>query len=142
MPALPFAAAIVVLLAAPATPTASAQTARAQARFSATEQKAAARITPASISGPIRFLSDDLLEGRKPGSVGADLAVKYLAAELETAGYLPGVPATTDSPQPSFFQSVPLITLHGHPPRQVPFQGPGGQVQLSTLSGVESDLRT
>ena len=135
------------LIAAPARPTtahaaaASSQPVRAQSRFSTTERAAMARITPASLSGPLRFLSDDLLEGRKPGSTGADLAVKYLAAELEGAGYLPGVPATTDSPQPSFFQSVPLITLHGHPPRQVPFQGPGGQVQLSTLSGVESELR-
>ena len=140
MPALPFAAALVVLLAAPATPTASAQTARTQARFSATEQKAAARITPASISGPIRFLSDDLLEGRKPGSVGADLAVKYLAAELETAGYLPGVPASGNEAA-SFFQPVPLITLQGHPPAQITFRGNGGEVQLSSMKGVQSDLR-
>src|SRR5439155_216424 len=94
-----------------------------------------------SISGPVRFLSDDLLEGRKPGSTGSDLAVKYLAAELEGAGYAPGVLATADAPQPSFFQPVPLITLQGRPPRQVPFQGGGRELQLSTLNGVESDLR-
>ncbi|HYV65706.1 MAG TPA: M28 family peptidase [Myxococcales bacterium] len=136
-----------LLVAAPARPNAaqtaaaSPQPVRAQGRFTTSERAAMARITPASISGPLRFLSDDLLEGRKPGSTGADLAVKYLAAELEGAGYLPGVPASPGSPQPSFFQPVPLITLHGHPPKQVPFQGPGGQLELSALAGVDSDLR-
>src|SRR5205807_138597 len=70
-------------------------------RFSASERAAAARITPAAISGPLRFLSDDLLEGRKPGSTGAQLAVSYLAAELEGAGIQPGVPGV-DGGQPSF----------------------------------------
>src|SRR5918911_4303758 len=101
--------AAVALLAAPATPTRTAQS--TQPRFSDNERAAAARITAAAISGPIRFLSDDLLEGRKPGSVGAELAVKYLASQLESAGYQPGVPATQDSPA-SFFQPVPLVTLH------------------------------
>ena len=141
MPALPlFVSAAVLLLAAPATPPATAQTTRAQGRFSAPEQKAAAKITPASISGPIRFLSDDLLEGRKPGSVGSDLAVKYLAAELETAGYLPGVPASGNEPA-SFFQPVPLVTLHGKVPKQIAFRGNGKEVQLTALNGVQSDLR-
>jgi hypothetical protein len=142
MLALPlFVSAAVLLLAAPATPPATAQTTRAaQGRFSATEQKAAAKITPASISGPIRFLADDLLEGRKPGSVGSDLAVKYLAAELETAGYLPGVPASGNEPA-SFFQPVPLVTLHGKVPKQIAFRGNGKEVQLSAVNGVQSDLR-
>src|SRR6266851_8497742 len=134
---------LALLLAAPTRSVAAApasQPARAHGRFSASERAAMARITPASLSGPLRFLSDDLLEGRKPGSTGADLAVKYLAAELEGSGYLPGVPATADSP-PSYLQPVPLITLRGHPPRQVPFQGPGGQVQLNALDGVQSELR-
>jgi peptidase M28-like protein len=141
MPALSlFVSAAVVLLAAPVTPPANAQAGRTQAAFSASEQKAAARITPPSISGPIRFLSDDLLEGRKPGSAGADLAVKYLAAELETSGYLPGVPASGDNPA-SFLQPVPLVTLRGHVPHQVAFRGKGGEVQLTAASGVQSDLR-
>jgi len=125
---------------APAQP-AAAQAPRGQSRFSAAERAAMARITPAAISGPLRFLSDDLMEGRKPGSTGADLAVKYLAAELEGAGYLPGVPPTTESPQASFFQPVPLITLHGRVPKQVAFRGNGREIQLSALNGVESELR-
>ena len=142
MPLTALCAVLAAVVAAPARTPAAAQTApRAQSRFSVAERTAMSRITPAAISGPLRFLSDDLLEGRKPGSTGADLAVKYLAAELEGAGYAPGVLATADSPQPSFFQPVPLITLQGRPPRQVPFQGGGRELQLSTLNGVESDLR-
>src|SRR6267143_5079750 len=143
MPLPALAAALAVLTAAPArAPSATPAAPRAQSHFSAAERAAMSRITPAAISAPIRFLSDDLLEGRKPGSAGADLAVKYLGAELEGAGYLPGVSATGDSPHPSFFQPVPLITLQGRPPRQVPFQGgPGREVLLTTLNGVESDLR-
>src|SRR6267143_700460 len=142
MPPPALSAALAVLTAAPArAPSATPAAPRAQSHFSAAERAAMARITPAAISGPLRFLSDDLLEGRKPGSTGSDVAVKYLAAELEGAGYLPGVPATAESPQGSFFQPVPLITLQGHPPRQVAFQGGGRAVQLSTLNGVDSDLR-
>jgi Peptidase family M28/PA domain len=139
MPVLPLVA-ILVVLAAPATPS-TAQAGRTQAKLSASERAAAARITPASISGPIRFLSDDLLEGRKPGSVGAELAVKYLAAELETIGYQPGVPASGNQPA-AFLQPVPLVTLHGHPPHQIAFRGSGGgEVQLTALNGIQSDLR-
>jgi hypothetical protein len=136
MPALALFA--IALLAAPATPTRAPE--GTQQGFSDAERKAAARITPAALSGPIRFLSDDLLEGRKPGSVGADLAVKYLATELESAGYQPGVPATPDAPA-SFFQPVPLVTLHGKPPHAIAFQGGGREIQLTALNGVQSDLR-
>ena len=109
-------------------------------RFSASERAAAARITPAAISGPLRFLSDDLLEGRKPGSTGAQLAVSYLAAELEGAGIQPGVPGV-DGGQPSFLQPVPLVSLRGRVPREIAFQRDGRSVQLTALRGVESDLR-
>ena len=61
MPALCLCVAL-ALVAAPATQPATAQTTRPQPRFSASERAASARITPAAISGPIRFLSDDLLD--------------------------------------------------------------------------------
>jgi hypothetical protein len=81
----------------------------ASAHGSATERAAAARITPAEISGHIRFLADDLLEGRKPGTRGADLAVKYIAAEMESMGLVPG--ATAQDGSPSWYQPVPLVEL-------------------------------
>src|SRR3954466_14413027 len=106
---------------------------------SATERGAAARITPAEISGHIRFLADDLLEGRKPGTRGANLAVKYLATEMESMGLAPG--ATAQDGSPSWFQPVPLVELRGRLPREMVFRGPGGDLPLSIGQGVKSDLR-
>ena len=59
-------------------------------KLSAAEKAAAARVTAAEISAHTRFLSDDLLEGRFPGSRGDALAMAYLAAQLEAFGYQPG----------------------------------------------------
>src|SRR3954471_13813146 len=106
---------------------------------SPTERAAAARITPAEISGHIRFLADDLLEGRKPGTHGADLAVKYIAAGMESMGLSPG--ATAQDGSLSWFQPVPLVELHGRLPREMVFRGAGGEVSLSIGQGVKSDLR-
>src|SRR3954462_9674511 len=106
---------------------------------SPTERAAAARITPAEISGHIRFLADDLLEGRKPGTHGADLAVKYIAAAMESMGLSPG--ATAQDGSPSWVQPVPLVELHGRLPREMVFHGPGGDVSLSIGQGVKSDMR-
>src|SRR3954471_4080958 len=103
--------------------------AAAPARGSGTERAAAARITPAEISGHVRFLADDLLEGRKPGTRGADLAVKYLASEMESMGLVPG--ATGEDKAPSWLQPVPLVELRGHLPRQVIFRGQSGEIALS-----------
>src|SRR5207237_8820250 len=106
---------------------------------SATERAAAARITPSEISGHIRFLADDLLEGRKPGTRGADLAVKYIATEMESMGLSPG--ATAQDGSPSWFQSVPLVELRGRLPREMVFRGPGGDLSLSIGQGVKDGVR-
>src|SRR5438067_6371796 len=113
--------------------------AAAPAHGSATERTAAAHITAAEISGHIRFLADDLLEGRKPGTHGADLAVKYLATEMESMGLVPG--AVAQDGTPSWFQPVPLVELRGRLPREVVFRGPTGEVALSPGAGIKSDLR-
>jgi hypothetical protein len=113
--------------------------AAAPAQGSATERAAAARITPAEISGHIRFLADDLLEGRKPGTHGADLAVRYIATGMESMGLSPG--ATAQDGSPSWFQPVPLVELRGRLPSEVVFRGPAGEVSLSPGQGVKSELR-
>jgi Zn-dependent M28 family amino/carboxypeptidase len=59
------------------------------------EKAAADTIRPAELLGAVRFLSDDLLEGRNPGSPGDLLAQRYLATELEKLGYAPGAPNGT-----------------------------------------------
>jgi hypothetical protein len=59
-------------------------------------------IRPEAIAAHMRFLSDNLLEGRQTGSRGHEIAVQYVATELEAMGLAPaGVNGT-------WFQSVPL----------------------------------
>ncbi len=53
-------------------------------------QQAAETITRDTLRAPIRFLADDLLGGRGPATAGDELAVKYLATELESLGFAPG----------------------------------------------------
>jgi Zn-dependent M28 family amino/carboxypeptidase len=102
------------------------------------EQAAAARITASELSGHIRFLSDDLLEGRFPGTRGEQLAVKYLATQLETMGYAPG--ATDASGKPSFLQAVPLVEHTARVPPSLTFTRGSGKVTLPTGPGVAAEV--
>jgi hypothetical protein len=63
-------------------------------------------IRPEAIRADMRFLSDDLLEGRGTGSRGYDIAAKYMAAEFEGMG-LEGA-----GEKGTYFQSVPLRSAH------------------------------
>ena len=63
---------------------------------------AVAQIDGPSIRAHVRFLADDLLEGRGTGTRGYQLAAKYVAAQFEAMGL---EPAGTDA---GFYQSVPL----------------------------------
>jgi len=65
-------------------------------------EKALARIRPEAIRAHMRFLADDLLEGRGTGTRGYELAAKYVAARFEALGL---APAGTGG---SYFQPVPL----------------------------------
>ena len=102
--------------------------------FSAQEKTAAARITPNEIAAHIRFLSDDQLEGRKPGSAGDELAIKYLASQLEAYGYQPAGDGG------SFLQKVPLVELQADVPKEVTFRAGQGQLALRTDGGLQADL--
>jgi hypothetical protein len=65
-------------------------------------EPALASIRPQAIQAHMRFLADDLLEGRGTASRGYDLAARYVAAVFEGEGL---EPAGTGN---SFFQPVPL----------------------------------
>ncbi len=106
--------------------------------LSPAERAAAARITAAEISGHIRFLADDLLEGRFPGQRGDELAIRYLAAQLETIGYRPG--ATDAAGKPSWFQDVPLVRHASTVPASIAFRKGGEQVVLTTGPGVSAEV--
>jgi len=66
---------------------------------------AMARIAPSAIRADMRFLADDLLEGRGTGTRGFDIAAKFMATQFEGLGLQPaGDPG-------SFLQSVPLRAM-------------------------------
>src|ERR1700733_12495541 len=67
---------------------------------------AAASIDPEKIRAHVRFLSLDLLEGRGPGTRGAELAAEYIATEFALSGLKPGGENGT------YFQQVPLYAVH------------------------------
>ncbi len=63
---------------------------------------AAVGVRPEAIRAHIRFLADDLLEGRAPGTRGYDLAARYVASQFEQLGLVPA------GPDNSYYQPVPL----------------------------------
>src|SRR5438105_13900243 len=48
-----------------------------------------AAIRPQAIAAHVRFLADDLLEGRRSGERGHAIAERYVAAQLEALGLRP-----------------------------------------------------
>ena len=51
----------------------------------------------------VAFLSDDMLEGREPGTRGHELAARYMAAQFDLMGLKPG------GENGSWFQTVNLV---------------------------------
>lgn len=62
------------------------------------------RASPAAIEAHVRFLADDLLEGREAGTRGYDIAANYVAQRFREYGLKPAGDAG------SYFQQVPLVT--------------------------------
>lgn len=62
-----------------------------------------------TLRADIKYLSDDLLEGRGTGARGGELAAKYIAAQMEKLG-LKGAGANG-----SFFQPVSLVGVKADP---------------------------
>jgi Zn-dependent M28 family amino/carboxypeptidase len=77
---------------------------------------AAKAIDRASLEAPIRFLSDDLLEGRGPASHGDETAQLYLAATLESLGYQPALP------KGEWQQSFDLVGIKSEMPKTWTFK--------------------
>src|SRR5256884_3964016 len=57
----------------------------------------------------LKYLADDLLEGRAPATRGGRLAATYIAAQFQALGL---EPAARDG---SYFQSVALVGMTPHP---------------------------
>ena len=69
-------------------------------------RQAATSIDPEKIRAHVRFLADDLLEGRGPGTRGGQLAAEYIATQFALAGARPA------GENGSYFQTVPLLAVH------------------------------
>lgn len=70
---------------------------------------AAGAVNENALRAHIKFLSDDLLEGRGPGARGGELAARYIAAQFEALG-LKGAGELG-----SFFQPVSLFGVKTNP---------------------------
>jgi hypothetical protein len=68
-------------------------------------EQAMSTIRPEAIRADMRFLSDDLLEGRGTATRGHEIAAKFMAAQLEGLGLQPAGDAGT------YFQEVPLRSV-------------------------------
>ncbi|HZH02205.1 MAG TPA: M28 family peptidase, partial [Myxococcaceae bacterium] len=117
--------------------------AAASAALTPAEKQASAAITEASLRGPIRFLSHDLLEGRGPATRGDALTQQYLVSEFETLGLKPA------APDGSYLQPFDLVGVNGHPQTLVAAGGgkrlelkySGDFIAVSGHQGPESTLR-
>lgn len=65
-------------------------------------QRAARSVRPDSIQSAMRYLADDKLEGRKPGTRGFAMAADYVQAKLKALGLQPAGEGGT------YLQAVPL----------------------------------
>jgi hypothetical protein len=80
------------------------------------EKRAADAIGAEALRSHTRFLADDLLEGRGPGTRGDRLAQAYIAAQFESLGLKPAAPGG------GWFQSVPLLGVTTHVPPTIAFR--------------------
>ena len=87
------------------------------------QKSASSALNEATLRAHIKFLADDLLEGRGTGARGGELAAKYIAAQLEAAG------AKGAGENGSFFQPVSLVGVKADP---------GTVLTISGASGTES----
>lgn len=66
---------------------------------------ASTAIRPEALRADMRFLADDLLEGRATGARGHEIAAKFIASQFEAMGLEPAGEGGT------YFQSVPLRSI-------------------------------
>lgn len=89
---------------------------------------AAAKITAPLLAAHIRFLADDLLEGRGPGSRGELLTLRYLESQLARMGLEPAAAGG------GFEQRFEIVGIDSKPPASWRFRGARGDVDLAWWS--------
>jgi Zn-dependent M28 family amino/carboxypeptidase len=103
---------------------------------------AEAAITEATLEAPIRFLADDLLEGRGPATRGDRLTQLYLASTMGLLGLEPA------GPDGSWLQPFDVVGITSTVPRTWTFERGGDSVTLDFWdefiagSGVQRERST
>jgi Zn-dependent M28 family amino/carboxypeptidase len=80
-------------------------------------EQGGAKIEDAELRAHVKFLSDDLLEGRGTGARGGLLAAKYIAAKYESLGLEPAAADRT------YFQQVNLVGTKADPSSKLTVKG-------------------
>ena len=91
------------------------------------QRAAESAINESALRGHIRFLADDLLEGRGPGTRGDVLAQRYIAAQFEALGLEPAAPRN------KWYQSVPMLGVNTSPPAAITLQHADRSVLLRNM---------
>ena len=99
-------------------------------------QRALDAIDPARIDADIRFLADDLLEGRGTGQRGGRLAALYLEARMRHIGLKPG------AGDGSYLQEVPLVGIETLPDSRVTFEAGGRTLAPAALDDYVANSET
>ncbi len=89
--------------------------------------QAVEQINDTSVRAGIRFLADDLLEGRGPGSRGDSLAQRYIATQWESLGLRPAAAGN------SWYQSVPLVGVTTKVPAEIEFRKGAESLRLKYI---------
>ncbi len=110
-----------------AVPKAAASNPAAALHLPAPAAAAMAGIDPERIRAHVRFLADDLLEGRGPGVRGGDIAAKYIAAQFEQLGLKP---AGDDG---TYLQQVNFKGVLTQPASSASISGQGAPLDLKLV---------
>jgi Zn-dependent M28 family amino/carboxypeptidase len=105
-----------VMLLALGVPAAVPVALRAQVTVPAAAEKAATVIDEATLEGPVRFLADDLLEGRGPASRGDQLSQLYLGTTLQYLGFEPAFE------KGSYLQPFDVVSVNATVPKTWDFR--------------------
>jgi Zn-dependent M28 family amino/carboxypeptidase len=89
-----------------------------------TLRAAEAHITGGALAAPIRFLADDALEGRGPGTRGDALARLYIATQMQVLGLEPAGPGG------DWEQPFELLGITSSAPAEWTLDGSRGRVRL------------
>lgn len=81
-------------------------------------------VTTHSLMGHIRFLSDDLLEGRGPNTRSDKLTQAYIASQMEMLGLQPG------GDNGSYLQAFPMVSTTVDPSISLTFKSKGKSIEL------------